>query len=133
MQAHNRGKDTQLVPAQGQLIVAVAEDVAADIMTPPTIADIAGRRREIRLEVQRFPGHVAVAREAHWIAVATRSGITREGNALRATGLNIVVVIVVEHPEWVHALDGLALLPVNPPEVYPLLFFWMVQVFEISF
>ena len=51
MQAHNRRKDTQLIPAQGQLIVAVAEDVAADIMTPPTIADIAGRRREIRLEV----------------------------------------------------------------------------------
>ena len=51
MQAHNRRKDAQLVPAQGQLIVAVAEDVAADIMTPPTVADIAGRRREIRLEV----------------------------------------------------------------------------------
>ena len=133
MQAHNRGKDTQLVPAQGQLLVAVTEDMAADIMTPPTVADIAGRRREIRLEVQRFPGHMAVTREAHRIAVATRPGITREGDALRTTGLDIVVVIVIEYPERVHALDGLALLPVNPPEVYPLLFFWMVQVFEISF
>ena len=64
--------------------------------------------------------------------MATRPGITREGDALRTTGLDIVVVVVVEYPERVHALDGLALLPVNPPEVYPLLFFWMVQVFEIS-
>lgn len=43
--------------------------MAADIMTPPSIADVGGCAGKVWLEIQRFPGNVGVSGKSDRIAV----------------------------------------------------------------
>ena len=64
--------------------------MTANIVTPPSVADIRRGSSEIRLELQGFPRNNGVSREANRVAVRTRASIPREGErptvvAFRAT------------------------------------------------
>ena len=79
MQSVDRTERAKLVPAGFQMFVAVSAHVTANIVTPPSVADIRRGSSEIRLELQGFPRNNGVSREADRIAVRTRASIPREG------------------------------------------------------
>ena len=135
VQPHDGRKDAQLDPAGGQFIVLVAHHMAADVVAPPAIAHIAGVGGEIGLEVQRFPGDDGIPREAHRIPVAAHAGVAGEGHPPLAVPHAVQIVVVVQHPQGVQAGDfgAGALLPVQPPEVHPVLFLGVVEALEIGF
>ena len=134
VQPQDRREEAELDPARGQLVVAHAEDVAADVVAPPAVADVRGRRGELRLEVERRPRDVRVAGEADRVAVAARAGVAGEGQRAPALAPGVEVVEVVEHPQRVDALDArvLALLPVEPPEVHALRLERVVHDLEVG-
>ena len=78
VQPGDRREHAELGPADGELVVLVAEEVAADVVAPPAVADVARGRREVRLEVQRRPGDHRVAGEADRVAVAADPGVAGE-------------------------------------------------------
>ena len=61
------------------MFVTIATHVTANIVTPPSVADIRRGSSEIRLELQGFPRNNGVSREANRVAVRTRASIPREG------------------------------------------------------
>ena len=130
MQSVDRTERAKLVPAGFQMFVAVSTHVTADIVTPPSVADIRSGSSEIRLELQGFPRNNGVSREADRIAVRARSRIPREGKRPIPVTPGIQVVQVVEHPQRVESrLTGhTALLPVEPPEVNAFGFHTMMHV-----
>ena len=90
MQAIDRAERAKLVPTGFQMLVTIATHMTANIVTPPSVADIRRGSSEIRLELQGFPRNNGVSREADRIAVRTRASIPREGErptvvAFRAT------------------------------------------------
>ena len=124
----------ELHPARVEFAVFHAADVAADVVAPPAVADVGGVRREIRLEGERIPGDMDVARETDRVAVVAQAAPAGEDEGpLRRVAAEVVEMEVVEEPERVEIFDlgGRPLLPVHPPEVDPLRFEGMVQVFEI--
>ena len=130
MQAIDRAERAKLIPAGFQMFVAVPTHVTANIVTPPSVADIRRGSSEIRLELQGFPRNNGVSREADRIAVRARSRIPREGKRPIPVTPGIQVVQVVEHPQRVESrLTGhTALLPVEPPEVNAFGFHTMMHV-----
>ena len=75
VQTVDRRKDSVLIPSCFKLIVTVAEHMAADIMTPPSVADVGGCAGKVWLEIQGFPGDVGVSGKSDRIAVGARSCI----------------------------------------------------------
>ncbi len=102
MQTVDRAERAQLVPADLQLLVTVAEHVAADVVAPPAVADVGSAGGEFRLELERFPRHDGVAGEADRVAVRARAGVTREGerrglrSCSRCRGGGVEVMHVVQ-------------------------------------
>ena len=133
MQPHDGRKHAEFQPARGHFVVARAVHVAADVVAPPRVADVGGRRGEVRLEVQRVPGDDGVAREAHRAAVRAGACVARQDQAAPAVALRVAVVPLVEHPHGIQPLDAAhaALLPVDPPEVHALVLQRAVQLLEI--
>ena len=52
VQTIDRRKYSVLIPSCFKLIVTVAKHMAADIMTPPSIADVGGCASKVWLEIQ---------------------------------------------------------------------------------
>ncbi len=126
VQPQDRGEAAELHPADRELVGPHAAPVAADVVAPPAVADVGGRRRELGLELEPLPGDLRVAREADRVPVRPRAGVPRKGQRLLQhleTALAGQVVVVVEHPQRVDAgdLGPVALLPVDPPKVDALL------------
>jgi hypothetical protein len=61
MQSQDRTKAAKLQPSRTQLIVFSAEHMTADIMTPPTVSDIASGSSKFWLESKRIPCHDCIA------------------------------------------------------------------------
>ena len=99
-----------------------AQHMPADIMAPPAIADVSGGGGEIRLEGQRIPGDVRIARKADRIAVTAWPAITGKGHGRLILPQGVKIARMVEGEQRIHArLGGAALLlPVNPPEIHAL-------------
>ncbi len=117
-----------------ELVVLVAEEVPADVVAPPAVADVARGRGEVRLEVQRRPRDHGVAGEADRVAVAADPGVAGERQGPLAVSPGVQEVVVVEQPERIepgNAGDP-ALLPVEPPEVDALGLARMVQLLEVG-
>ena len=128
-------KDAQLYPADGQVVIPHASHVPADIVAPPSVADIGGVRGEIRLECQAVPGDHRISGKSHRIPVAARPCIAGECQSPRAGAPAVQIMIMVEHPQRVQALDlrGIPLLPVNPPEINAFFLHRMKYRFKICF
>lgn len=77
MQAIDRAERAKLVPTGFQMLVTIATHMTANIVTPPSVADIRRGSSEIRLELQGFPRNNGVSREADRIAVRTRQHTAR--------------------------------------------------------
>lgn len=85
--------------------------MAADVVRPPTIPNVARSYRELGLEGKRLPRCDSVARETNRISVAARSCIAGEDHrvtSLRSFSLFLKVGIVVEvkvvqDPEGINA------------------------------
>ena len=84
MQTENRGKDTILHPTSDKLVTSPTEKVAANIVTPPAVANIRSRSSELWLELQRCPADDGVTREAYRISMAARPAKSREYDWLLA-------------------------------------------------
>jgi hypothetical protein len=134
VQAQDRREQAELHPAGGELVVAHAEDVAADVVAPPAVADVRRRGGELGLEVQRRPRDVRVAREPDRVAVAAGPRVARERERPPAVAPGVEEVEVVEHPQRVDPVDARvgALLPVEPPEVDALLLERVVHNLEVG-
>ena len=138
----DRAERAQLVPADLQLLVTVAEHVAADVVAPPAVADVGSAGGEFRLELQRLPRHDGVAGEADRVAVRARAGVTREGERARVAFAVVAAVVaggievmqVVQAPQRVEARlpRQAALLPVNPPEVDAIFLHRVVELVEVD-
>ena len=133
VQTVDRRKDSVLIPSCFKLIVTVAEHMAADIMTPPSVADVGGCAGKVWLEIQGFPGDVGVSGKSDRIAVGARSCIAGEGHRTFSVSSTVKKMIVIQHPQRIKTLDlgTLSLLPVNPPEIDALFFHRMMDFFEI--
>ena len=77
VQSVDRTEYTELNMTHEQLVILFSHHVSADIVAPPSIADIARRKREIRQISKRIPRDIGIARKAERIAVRTDSRITR--------------------------------------------------------
>ena len=133
MQAVDRAEHAELQPAQVQLLVTQAAMVAADVVAPPAVAHIGRRRGEIGHIVQKFPVHVRIAAEADRIAVRADTRIARQDQPISPALHAVKIVIVVQRPQGIQPRErgGLALLPVDPPEIDPLVLQRMVQQLQI--
>ena len=113
------------------LLDAGGEHVPADIMAPVAVADVAGRGGEIGQETEHLPVDEGVAGEAQLVAVAAEAApavVDQRPVGLQALGTGLADLVVPEGvvaPEGVrqagHVLALPPLLPVEPPEVDPLL------------
>ena len=121
-------KQPELHPSRGEFVIPYAEEVPADVVAPPAVADVGRGRREERLEGERLPRDDGVAGEPDRIAVTARTGVPGEGQ--RPV---IAEVEVVEHPQRVDAGDPRVRsgLPVEPPEVDAVRLETAVQDFEV--
>ena len=96
-------------------------------MSPVTKAYIRCRSGKIRLEGQRTECRISIAREADRITMASQSAPAVEDNrtSIRAVQAHIVIENMVAPKgftkPWHTRIDEI-LLPVEPPEVYPLCF-----------
>src|SRR4029079_7549262 len=94
-----RGEGAELHPAGGELVVAVALEVAADVVAPPAVAGVGRGRGEVRLEVPRLPGDVRVPGEADRVAVAADAGVARERQRPATVPARVEEMEVVEQPQ----------------------------------
>ena len=135
VQAQNRTEHPELHPARIQLCFFYSLHMPADVVAPPAKADVSGGSGEVWLKGQRRPVHVAVPGETHRITVVTQTTPAREDEASPFLCTRPVVKMeVVQPPERVETRQAalLALLPVNPPEIDPLLFQRVMQIPEIG-
>ncbi|OIQ88931.1 hypothetical protein GALL_291620 [mine drainage metagenome] len=102
---HGRER-AELEPPGRELVVLGPEEVPADVVAPPAVADVARRRGEQRLERERRPRDHGVAGEPDGIAVAARARVPREGQGPTAVAGAVEEVEVVEHPQRVDAGDA---------------------------
>ena len=63
--------------------------VSADIVAPPSIADVRRGGGKFGLEVKRIPGNGGVAREADGIALAAGAAVAGKEHGALAVSLNI--------------------------------------------
>ncbi len=61
MQPHDRGEDAELYPAGRELVVARPAHVSANVVAPPSVADVGSGAGKLGLELERGPAHDAVA------------------------------------------------------------------------
>ena len=133
--AQDGAEDAVLDPARVQLIVFDAAHVPADIVAPPAVAHVGSRGSEARLEVQRLPADHRIARKADRVAmVAQPAPAGEDEGAAFAIPPKVVEVQVVEPPQRVQAGQRRprALLPIQPPEIYPLRLQRVVQQLEVG-
>ena len=106
--------------------------MAADVVAPPSVADVGCCRREPRLHGKRLPCDDRIAREADRIAMAPGSRIPRERETALSATFTVLIMVVIEHPQRIKArhLRDTALLPVKPPEIDAILFIRMINVSE---
>ncbi len=130
----NGRKGAQLQPAGCQFIIPDAHHVTADVMTPPGISHVGGADGEVGLEVQRSPGDKGIARKAHRIAVTAKACIAGEDQGSFPLSGIVQIVKMVQHPQRIQSLclSGSALLPVDPPEVHPVLLMGMADAAEVG-
>src|SRR4029079_7636652 len=73
-----RGEGAELHPPGGELVVAVALEVTADVVAPPAVAGVRRGRGEVGLEVQGLPADDRVAGEPYRVAGAADPGVAGE-------------------------------------------------------
>lgn len=124
-------------------------------MTPLSVANVAGRSGEFRLERKTVPCHVCIltyqhrcfcctiiwhsvdisthTREPDWISVTSRTRVPRERESSIASPCLVDEMVVVQDPQRVDTLDFRvrALLPIQPPEVNSLIFERVMQCLEV--
>ena len=134
MQAVDRREHAELHPAGRELVIAKAFHVPADVVAPPAVADVRRGRRETRLERERLPRHDRITRETHGVTVRAGARKPRERERALDRPLAAREMLVVEHPQRVHALNARirARLPVNPPKIRPLILEPLVQYIEVG-
>ena len=135
MQAIDRTEHAELQPSEIQFVVFFSAMVSADIMTPPSIADVGCRCGKIGLKAERRPVDHRISAESQRITVRPDPRVARQNQRTLALRRLIADVIVIQTPQGIKPRNVavLALLPVNPPETHALLFIRMVQKIEICF
>lgn len=98
MQTEDGRKDAILHPTSDELVASPAAHVAADIMTPPAVANIGGRCGKLWLKLQRCPADNGVTREADRIPLTAWSGKPGENDSLSAITSAIQILEMVQHP-----------------------------------
>ena len=129
----NGGEDSVLHPAGVDFgIGALPFDsvVAADVVSPVSVAHVGGGEGEVHQVAQHLPGGIGVAAESELVAVASEAApsVVDEGpGSVVAEGFRAADLIVEEgviDPEGVvefgHVAALAPLLPVEPPEVHSL-------------
>ena len=127
----------ELQPAQEEFRVVVASLMAAQVVSPIVVEDVAGIAGEEDFVAQSGPCGVRVAREADGIAVRAEASpaVVDDGAQVGAVLLHVLEEGVVAPEGLAQGLgalggrvalllsvlaDGECLLPVEPPEVYAL-------------
>ena len=129
------GEYAVLHPSGHQLVVPDTHHMAADIMAPPSVADIAGRVGEVGLELEALPGNHCISGESHRVSVASHAGIAGEGHGTVSFPFAVQEMVMVQHPQRIQSRnlrDG-SLLPVQPPEVHAFLLQRMMQILQVDF
>src|SRR4051794_5489490 len=107
--------------------------MAADVVAPPAIKHVAGGRGEVRQGNERGPDAGGVAGKTDVGGMVTQATPAAIEHRALAAPRRVEKMQVVEPGQRVKALDlaGLALLPVEPPEIDALLLHRVMQQFEI--
>jgi hypothetical protein len=127
-------KNTKLNPSRIEFRIFNAFHVAADIVAPPPVADIGGRRGKIRLESQRLPGHDRVAGKADGVAMVAQPAPPGKDEGSFFLSPQVIEMEVIEPPERIQSRQTAvcALLPVQPPKIDTDFFLGVVKKLEIS-
>ena len=135
MQAVNWAEHPNLQPPQVKFIILVTKLMAADIVTPPTVAGIGGRSGKIWLKIQALPGCEGITGEAQRIPMTSQTGITGQNHGTFSIPAVIQRVVMVQRPERIQSGNSgvFPLLPIQPPEVHTCFFIRMVGFIQIGF
>ena len=134
MQPQNGAEYPQLQPAQVQLLVALAQVVAADVVAPPGVAHIGCRSCKVGLKVQHPPVLGGVTGKAQGIAVGTWAAVAGQDQRQPAVLCVVQIMVVVQRHQRVQPghIAFFALLPVQPPKVHAFFFIGLVEHIKVG-